>query len=136
MKNKIMEIILLIVSLIFMIGTLSFLKPCGPAEDGSFMACHWAGQALIGVSVVLLVLSVILLILRSEPMKQGLAIAVIPVGILAAVIPGGLIHLCMMETMRCHAVMRPGAMCFGIVIAVLALIEIFLSVKRAKSEAK
>jgi predicted cation transporter len=64
---------------------------------------------------------------------MGAALAMVPVGILAAVIPGGLIHLCMMETMRCHAVMKPGARCFGIIIAVLAVLSAVMSARKAKN---
>ena len=135
-RFSVLNIIILIVSVVFLAGTLSFLKPCGPQEDGSFMSCHWAGQALIGVAVVLVVMAVILILLPSAESRMGAAVAMIPAGVLAAVIPGGLIRLCMMETMRCHAVMRPGAMCFGIVIAVLALINFIISARSAKNRSK
>lgn len=133
MKKRIsvLNIIILIVSIVFLAGTLSFLKPCGPKEDGSFMSCHWAGQTLVGIAVVLIVMAILLLLLPAAESKMGTALAMIPVGILAAVIPGGLIHLCMMETMRCHAVMKPGARCFGIIIAVLAVISAVMSARKA-----
>ncbi|MBE6010078.1 MAG: DUF4418 family protein [Lachnospiraceae bacterium] len=132
-RFSVLNIVTLIVSVIFLAGTLSFLKPCGPQDDGSFMSCHWAGQALAGIAVVLLVMAVLLLLLPSAESKMGAALAMVPVGILAAVIPGGLIHLCMMETMRCHAVMKPGARCFGIIIAVLAVISAVMSARKAKN---
>lgn len=133
MKKRIsvLNIIILIVSIVFLAGTLSFLKPCGPKEDGSFMSCHWAGQTLVGIAVVIIVMAILLLLLPAAESKMGTALAMIPVGILAAVIPGGLIHLCMMETMRCHAVMKPGARCFGIIIAVLAVISAVMSARKA-----
>ena len=132
-RFSVLNIITLIVSVIFLAGTLSFLKPCGPQEDGSFMSCHWAGQALAGIAVVLLVMAILLLLLPSAESKTGAALAMVPVGILAAVLPGGLINLCMMETMRCHAVMKPGARCFGIIIEVLAVIRAVMSARKARN---
>ena len=128
------DIIVLIVSVIFLIGTFSFLKPCGPQEDGSFMSCHWAGQTLTGLAIILLVMALILLFIPAPAGKQGVALAMVPTGILTAVVPGGLIHLCMMETMRCHAVMKPGARVFGIIIAVLAIVSVILNARRAGND--
>ena len=120
MKNKkmsfgIADILLPILSIVFIVGLLTFAGACGPAEDGSFMTCHWAGQAVTALAVLLLVTSIIRLAVRDRGMKKGLSIAMMLTAITAAIIPGNLINLCMMNTMHCHAVMRP----FVIVMAVL-----------------
>ena len=47
-KQLIPAVILLILSLVIVIGSQTFLSPC-VHEDGSFGPCHWAGQALLGL---------------------------------------------------------------------------------------
>ena len=132
MKEKktpfgIADILLPVLSIIFLVGLLTFAGPCGPKEDGSFMSCHWAGQAVKALAVLLIVMSVIRLALRDRGMKKGLSIAIVLTAITAAVIPGNLISLCMMNTMHCHAVMRPFVIVMAVLQAAAAMIDIVRS---------
>ena len=122
-RKPVPEIILFALCALYFVGTLSFLSPCGPKEDGAFMTCHWAGQALKGVACVMAILSALALAARSNGARQGLVTALAPLGALAAVLPGRLIGLCVMNTMTCRMVTRPAALVFGALIAVLALAE-------------
>ena len=126
MKKKslpIVEIALFALTLLYFIGTLTFLSPCGPKEDGGFMTCHWAGQALKGVSCLMAAIAAMALAARNAAAKRGLMTALVPAGVLAALVPGRLIGLCMMNSMTCRAVTQPAALVFGLAVAVLALIE-------------
>lgn len=118
------DIAMLVVSIVFCIGIVAFFGPCGPKDDGAWMSCHWAGQAVAGLAAVLVAISVIHAIVPDAKLKQGLAIAAIPVAVLAAVLPGNVIDLCMMSDMRCHAVMQPSALIFSILMIAAAVFDI------------
>lgn len=137
MKNKsvrILDAALFALTLVFFIGTCSFLKPCAAHEDG-WMTCHWAGQALTGVACLLAVLGCVKLAAGQPAVKRGIAAAMIPTALLAVAVPGGLIDLCMMDMMRCRSVTRPGAIVFGVLIAALALANV-LTLARAERRAQ
>ena len=119
------DITLLVLSLVFFVGTLTFLKACGPKEDGSWMTCHWACQALRGVAGAMLLLAVLRLFSASR-VKIGLSLASAVLAVLAICIPGHLIGLCMMKTMRCHSVMVPGVMVLSILTILAAAADILL----------
>lgn len=87
--------ILLILSLLFVIGEQTVAGPCPVMPDGRFMVCHWAGQAVLGVGIVLVVLSLLHLAFTNDGMKLGLDLAVIANAVLLLMIPNRLIHLCM-----------------------------------------
>lgn len=123
--------ILLAVSVLFFIGIRTFFKSCGPAEDGSWMTCHWACQAISGVSAVILVIAVLHFIIPDPGIKAGLSIGILPAAVLAAVIPGHLIGLCMMNTMRCHAVMTPMTILFSVMTIAVSVVDIALNRKKA-----
>lgn len=123
------DIILIVISVVFLIGILTVFAPCGPKEDGAWMSCHWAGHAVAGAAAVLVVLSVIHLFIADAKIKTGISIAIIPVSILAAIIPDGFISLCMMNTMRCHSVMHPAAIVMAILTVAAALLDIFIQRK-------
>ena len=134
-SRTIVDLLVLIAGIVMTAGAATFLKPCGPQEDGSWMVCHWAGQAVLGVSVLICVLSLLCLILPDAKVKIGLSLSIIGAAALNALLPGYLIGTCMMESMRCNAVMKPGVMIISAVIAALALINIIVSAARSRKGA-
>ena len=103
-KTSVPAMIVLILALIAAIGSQSFLGPC-VHEDGSFGACHWAGRALLGVGGLLAVLALLALLLPR--CREGLCLAMALTSALGLLVPGLLVSLCGMSTMRCQALMRP-----------------------------
>lgn len=102
---------------------MTLLSPCGPKEDGTWMNCHYAGQAVRVLS--LLAVATAAIGLRMPPRQRRVPDALVALfGILAAILPGTVIHLCMMPQMRCRAIMRPGAIVFGVLLAAAALADI------------
>ncbi len=130
---KWVEIGLLILNALALIGIKTFFKPCGATDEGTYMACHWAGEAVFGTAIVATVLSVVLVCMRNADVKTGLLTAMIPVSVLSMVLPGGLIHLCMMPDMRCRATMRPCVIGFSVVILVLTVVDLLLNVRGRKA---
>ena len=103
-KQMIPAMILLVLSLIITIGSQSFLSPC-IHEDGSFGPCHWAGQALMGLGCVIGILAILSLCVQKA--RLGTYMSALPVCGLGILVPGTLIDLCHMSTMRCRMVMQP-----------------------------
>jgi len=127
MENKsqpVVGVILLVLSLLLIVGVLSFAGPCGVHDDGSVSSCFWAGRALLGIGVVITVLSLVRVFERDEGERRGLSLAVACLGVLVVCVPGALIDLCMMQTMRCHTVMRPFALGVGIALALVGGIDL------------
>ena len=123
-KIGVSDIVLFVVSAFFLIGILTVFAPCGPKEDGSFMTCHWAGLSVAGNAAVLAALSILHMILPDRAVKTGVSLACIPVAVLAAMTPQYIIHMCMMDTMRCHAVMRPAAIVMSILVIAASIFDV------------
>ena len=120
-KTAVPACVCLLLSLVIAVGSVSFLSPC-IHEDGSFGACHWAGQAMLGIGCLLSLISAIALLVRNGQVRTGLYLAALLTGILGALVPGTLISLCRMSTMRCRAVMQPAMilLCAGIMLSAAA----------------
>lgn len=129
-KIVVTDIILLVLGALFLIGLLTFLKPCGPKDDGSWMICHWAGNAAAGVAGALLALAVVRLFVSAK-VKLGLDITAIVLSVLSICIPGHLIGLCMMADMRCRAVMAPGVTVLSVLTVIAAAADILMQRKKA-----
>ena len=116
--SPLVGMILTALSVLLVVGMLSFAASCGVHEDGSVSSCHWAARAVLGVGVVLFVLSVVRIFERDEGERRGLSLAAALLGGLVACMPGVLIDLCAEQAMRCHTIMRPFVVCVGAAIAV------------------
>lgn len=103
-KHIIPAMILLILSLVIVIGSQTFLSPC-VHEDGSFGPCHWAGQALLGLGCAVGILAI--LSLSVQKARFGAYLSAFAICLMGILTPGTLIDLCHMSTMRCRMVMQP-----------------------------
>ena len=110
-------------------GSQSFLRPC-VHEDGSFGACHWAGQALFGLALLMGAEAVIAAAWKNESIRKGLYIAMVLTAVLGILVPGTLIGLCGMATMRCRALMRPAMTILFAVMGIASAAGIYLSGER------
>ena len=120
------DVLLLVLNLIFFVGIQTVFAPCEARPDGSWMTCHWAGQALIGIAAALLAIAVMHLVIPRIQVKIGLSLAMIPVSVLAFAVPDHLIDLCMMETMHCHTVMEPAVTVLSLLNVLLAAADIYV----------
>lgn len=125
MKRYILSgILCLAVSLMITIGSVGFLGPC-VHENGSFGTCHWAGQAVFGIGILLSALSLLVVFVNEEEMRFGILLSMLPITVLGFVTPGILIDLCGMASMRCRSVMQPAMRLLFVLLAVIICVAFF-----------
>ena len=120
----------LVLSVVIAAGSISFLGPC-IHEDGSFGACHWAGQTLFGIGILLAAESLFVLLCVNSRTRQGIYGSMLLTAVLGCLIPGTLIDLCHMETMRCRALMQPAMIILCALTGMISLIGFFLERRKA-----
>lgn len=120
------DAILFIFSAALFAGVLTVFAPCGAKEDGGWMTCHWAGNAVAGVAAVLTALAVMRLFVKDIKTRLWQSAAMIPAALLSALLPGKLISLCMMPSMRCRAIMSPAVTVLSVLIIAAAAADILL----------
>ena len=125
MKKKLFSPLIFVLALAVAVGSQTFLSPC-VHEDGSFGSCHWAGQALLGVGLLLAALALL------SWVRTDVYLAILPAALLGCLTPGTLIPLCKMSAMRCRAVMQPAMILLCGLIAFLALAGFIVNRKRAQ----
>ena len=130
-KSIVPAMILLILSIVIIFGSQTFLSPC-IHEDGSFGPCHWAGQALLGLGCVVGTLGALSLVAKHA--RQGICLSAIPVCILGILTPGTLIDLCRMSSMRCRMVMQPAMIILFAAALLCALTGAIVSARKTKKQ--
>ena len=113
-------------SVLFLIGMFTFLSPCGPKEDGSYMNCHKAGTALTVIAVLIVLCAAALLFVKDNA-RTALSIAIFALCAAVIIIPGHVISLCMMPEMQCRAVMQKGSAVFAVLIALCAAMNLIMA---------
>ena len=121
MKGRKITWIQTILTLVFLIGIRTFLAPCGPKEDGTWMHCHEAGQILTYLAAAMLVVAVLPFFLRTKVVRIATGLLQCALAIVSLLVPGTFVSLCMMPEMRCRAVMRPWSMILAVLILIAAL---------------
>ena len=120
-KNRFVMILPAPLGLILVLGTSTASKACAIKEDGTWMHCHTAQTMAAGIGCVICLLALCAVFLQTgrknsassggsgAPRAAVIALyaACIAGAAAAFMIPGGIIPMCMMNTMRCHAVMKP-----------------------------
>lgn len=119
-KAKILAAVAAILAVVAAVGVRTFIGPC-VHEDGAFGPCHFAGQAVLGISVLIAAEGAAAALIKSGGTRRGLMMAMSASSVLAMLTPGILIGLCKMDTMRCRAVMRPSVMAIFALTCVISL---------------
>lgn len=125
------EPVLLVLWLALFVGSMTLFSACGPREDGSWMNCHRAQTALTVVGGAGLLLALLRCFCKRR-VRRGLDLAALLLAILAILLPGTLIGLCMMPDMRCRAVMVPWTTVLAALAGIVALADLIFGGKRDK----
>ena len=113
-------------SLLLLLGTATVFHPCEMKEDGTWMHCHDVQTAVITGSIILTVLLSAAAVIKNRWVKLiGYGVTVIGAAVMFF-LPGDIMEMCMMHTMRCYAVMRP----FVRIMCVLTAISAAFLLKR------
>ena len=124
-KISITEILAAVLSLVFLIGVRSWFRVC-PVMSDMVMSCHWAGEVLKALSIVMLVISLIHIFIPDEKMKMGMDIPFLCVLIMTIFIPGGVISLCQKAEMQCRSVSQPWSVVIMIVLIIVSVIDLII----------
>lgn len=129
---KRLKIVCFIGSLILMIGSQTVFRACGPAEDGTWMNCHNAQMYVFYLSIALTALALAGIFVKNRMASAVIYSASAVLAVIVMLIPGVIVHMCMMETMRCHMLLKPFALIMGILTLVFALISLAAVIRRKK----
>lgn len=122
------DIALLILSLILCFGTAFVFTACDMKDDETWMRCHWAQVAVVGLGAVMVFLNITRFFLDRK-IRLGIDISCIAISVLAALTPHTIIPLCMINTMHCRSIMQPSVIIASAITGIVALFDLLLSTR-------
>ena len=132
MKNRLTGILSLAISILLAGGIMTVFRACAQKEDGTWMHCHYAQMNVFYIAVVMVVISLINLFVSNRKFGAGLWAVSIILSIIVILIPGTIMGMCMMDTMRCWAVMKPFVMIVCVLMIIVSLVGNVMDMRAGK----
>ena len=129
LKNKPIDYVPIILSILLSLGTLTVFHACEIREDGTWMHCHEAQNAVVFGGLLLAVFYASAFFIRNKAMKAVFSCLGLIGAVVLFFIPGPIITMCMMHTMRCYTVMQPFARILSVLTALTGFIQIIQTLK-------
>lgn len=128
---SIFDIIIIVIAGIYILGLHTWFKPC----DSTLFVCNTAAHVLRLLSYIMCALAVLHLI-PSKMFKTGIDVGLLCIISLSAYLPGNVLSLCVLNTMRCRSYMQPWSFAFCACLALICIIDlvinVFQTIKRKK----
>lgn len=124
-KIGVTDILLLVCSALYFIGIKYWFPVCGMSGD-MVMGCHWAGEVLAALSIMLIVISAVHIVIPDEKIKTGMDISLAGIAVFAMMIPGNIISLCKNSEMQCRNGTSVWTIIFMVSFCIIAAADAFI----------
>ncbi len=135
MKYKKFDILNLIAALVLSVGIMTVFQACALQDNGSWMKCHDAQLYIFYIGIVITLLSLLYIFINSRLSKLIINTLVIGLAILQAFLPGNILSMCSLFSMRCYTIMKPFSIIMGVILVLLSVIKMIPLFKEGKKEA-
>jgi len=128
MKKYVVGALIVIVGLLVFFASFGFAHVCLPRADGSFMKCHWMGEAVRMLGGLIAALGVIFLLFKSS--RIGIAFSNIGLGICLILLQTIVIGTCKNVAMHCNVYTKPVIILLAIILMIINAGYLFVNRKR------
>lgn len=122
-------------AVIVILGLLFFFAPshiahvCNAKPDGSFMKCHWMGEAVRMIGFLVILTGVLFALLRKY--AKGLALSCVLLAGAQVCLQFFVIGTCKNPQMPCNVYTRPMIILLSLLLALVSCIYLFLTRKES-----
>ena len=110
-------------------------KACDMKDDGTWMNCHYAQMYVCYLAVAAAAVSLVGAFITNKIIKILANVITAVLAAIAFFIPGVIVHMCMMETMRCYTMLQPFTRILSCVIIIISVISLVFTLMK-KDEAQ
>ncbi len=122
-----------VLSVLLVLGVLTVFSPCGPKEDGTFMRCRSVRSAVLLTASGIALIQLLGTFFHGRVLRAA-ADAVSAAGcVLLFLLPGVIMPMCMMHTMRCYTAMQPFVRILSVPIGLFSLWDMVCMLKKERA---
>ena len=129
MKKYLIGVLIIVIGLLVTFAPFGYAHVCFPKADGSFMKCHWTGEAVRMLGELIAILGVTFLVDKRS--RIGLAFAYIGLGVCLILLMTVGIGTCKNAAMPCNVWTKPVIMLLAIILIAVNAVYLFLHRKQS-----
>ena len=126
-KRYLFAIFIVILGLLFFFAPSHIAHVCGTKPDGSFMKCHWMGEVVKMLGILITIMGVLFALL--EKYAKGLSLSCILVAICQVCLQFFVIGTCKTPSMPCNVYTKPTIILFSLLLCIVCGVYLFLTRK-------
>ena len=123
-KISFLNILPVVLGLMLSAGTATLFHACGLKDDGTWMKCHTAQEAVIAAGLIAALWFLTAALIRSYVIRVLLYILGAVGCIAIFLLPGIILPMCMLRTMRCYTVMQPSVRIMAAATAIVSAVNV------------
>ena len=132
-KLSVVALVAAVAGLVLAVGVMTVFSACGPKEDGTWMHCHDVQMGIMACGVVVTVAMALAAFLKGKAVRIVLCAVAIAACVVVLALPS-VMPMCMVDTMRCHAVMTPFARIMATIAGVLGIVALVQAARSGKKD--
>ncbi len=120
-KGVIYGVLVAVLGIILAAGTEFVFHGCGVHDDGNYGRCHYAQHVIVAFGILVAISALVSVFIKTKEALVAVSIITSVEAVIAILVPGIIVPLCMMETMRCNTLMRPFATIVSAIILIVSV---------------
>lgn len=131
-KSRVISLISSAAGLLLAVGSMTVFSACRPKDDGTMLNCHNAQIIVALCGICMAVLFAVAAFVRKKAVKLICDAAAFALCVVTFLVPGVLVHICLLSNMYCQVRLKPFARGSSILIALLAMWDILRILKEKR----
>ena len=132
--SMILTVALIAADIFLCLGVTYIFPACGMKDDGTYMRCHWAQQAVMTAAGAAAIAHIAAFFMKDMKIRAGAVLASIPITLSAVLLASNhIIPICMVDNMLCWTRMRPAVIGIGILTIVIEAVAVWIALKGTKN---
>ena len=119
------DILFFVCAVLYFIGIRYWFPVCNAMGD-MVMSCHWAGEVLSALSILLVAMSAVHAAIPDERIKAGVDISTLGTAVFAALVPGNIISICKNSEMPCRSGAALWTTIFMVLLGIIVCADAFI----------
>ena len=124
MKNRVFNKLAIIFGLAISFGVMTVFSACNRKDDNTWRNCHNAQIYVCFLGMAIAFVALISSFVSKKRLTIMLDIIAIVLAVVIILVPGIIVQMCVLNTMRCYSFLKPFATSMSILIIIFSVMDL------------